>query len=148
MHQHKTASLFLYRSDDVEPGGSAPKRCSLLTLVFSTVALSVLLFFIGASVAQAQELITPIPSNQLLDATPAQSQAIERLRQRPTTQSLDLVHVDVGALRGDSVRLSIPSTTPLTLTKRNEDMRSPSDFTWYGTLTGVPGQATLVVHDG
>jgi len=98
--------------------------------------------------AEAQELITPIPANQLLDATPAQTQMIQRLRQRPTTQSLDLVHVDIGALRGDTMRVSIPNTPTLMLAKRNEDIRSPSDFTWYGTLSGVPGQATLVVHDG
>jgi hypothetical protein len=36
----------------------------------------------------------------------------------------------------------------LTLTKRSEDVRSPEDFTWYGTLTDVPGQATLVVRNG
>jgi len=30
----------------------------------------------------------------------------------------------------------------------HEDIRSPSDFTWYGTLTGIPSQATLVVHEG
>src|ERR1700730_18044370 len=101
----------------------------------------------GASAAEAQELITPIPSIQLRPTTD-QSQAIEKIRQRPTSQSMDLVRVNVDALRGDTTRLSIPNTPALTLSKRSEDIRSPNDFTWYGTLSGVPGQATLVVHDG
>ena len=100
------------------------------------------------SVAQAPELVTPLPSNQLTGPTPAQSTAIDRLRQRPTTQSLNLVTVNIDALRGDTTRLSVPSMPALTLSKGSEDVRSPTDFTWHGTLSGVPGQATLVVHDG
>jgi hypothetical protein len=98
--------------------------------------------------AQAPELVIPIPSNQLTDATPAQSTAINRLRQRPTTQTLSLVTVNINALHSDSTRVSVPSMPALTLSRGSEDVRSPTDFTWHGTLSGVPGQATLVVHDG
>jgi hypothetical protein len=131
--------------------------CSLLTLCCRSVrkrpalpllTLLTLLLFIGGARAQVPELFTPIPANQLLAATPDQNQAIEKIRLRPTTQSLDLVQVDVGALRGDSTRLSIPNAPALTLSRRSEDVRSPGDFTYYGTLSGVPGQATLVVRDG
>jgi hypothetical protein len=118
------------------------------TVVPRLLALYTLLFLTGASGAQAQELITPIPSNQLRDATPGQTQALERIRQRHTTQSLDLARVDVNALHGNTVRLSMPNNPSLTLSKNREDIRSPTDFTYYGTLSGVPGQATLVVHDG
>jgi hypothetical protein len=118
------------------------------TLVMPLLVLYTLLFLTVASAAQAQELITPIPSNQLRDATPAQTQAIERIRQRPTTQSLDLARVDVNALHGDTVRLSIPNNPSLTISRSREDIRSPGDFTYYGTPSGVPGQATLVVHGG
>jgi hypothetical protein len=114
----------------------------------SFLMVCALLFLTGASVAQGQELFTAIPSNQLRDATPAQTEAIERLRQRPTTQSLDLVQANVNALRGDTTQLSIPNSPLRTLSKRSEDIRSASDFTWHGTLSDVPGQATLVVHDG
>jgi hypothetical protein len=112
------------------------------------LAISILLLLSAEAMAQIPELLTPVPANRLLAATPDQNQAIEKLRQRPTTQSLDLVQVDVGALRGDSMLLSIPNAPAVTLSKRSEDVRSPSDFTYYGALSGVPGQATLVVHDG
>jgi hypothetical protein len=102
----------------------------------------------GTSAAQAQELFKVLPSNQLQDATPVQNEAIQKLRQRPTTQSLDLVQVDVNALRGDTTQLAIPNSPLRTLSKRSADVTSPNNFTWHGTLTGVPGQATLVVHDG
>jgi peptidyl-Asp metalloendopeptidase len=98
--------------------------------------------------AQTPELVTAIPSNQLTDATPAQTAAIDRLRQRPTTQALSLVTVNIDALHRDTIRLGIPSMPTLTLSRGNEEFRSPTDFTWHGTLSGVPGQATLVVHDG
>ncbi|WP_164712231.1 PAN domain-containing protein [Methylobacterium currus] len=108
--------------------------------------LALCLFFMGSFVAHAQELFSPLPANQLQDATPAQQQAIEKLRQRATTQSLDLVRVDINALRNDSLQVSVPNAASFKIDKRNEETRSPGDFTWYGTLSGVPGQATLIVH--
>jgi peptidyl-Asp metalloendopeptidase len=110
-------------------------------------ALYTLLPLPGPAMAQTPELVTAVPSNQLTDATPAQTRAIDRLRNRPTTQSLSLVTVDVDALRGDTAQLSIPNNRSLTLSKSSQDVRSPTDFTWHGTLSDVPGQATLVVHD-
>src|SRR5262249_33911260 len=91
---------------------------------------------------------TPIPPNQLTAATTAQTSAIARLRQRPTTQALSLVTVNTDALQDNSTQISIPSMATLMLSRRNEELRSPTDFTWYGTLSGGPGQAILVVHDG
>ena len=102
----------------------------------------------GQVMAQTPELVTAIPSNQLTDATPAQTSAINRLRQRKTTLDLSLVTVNIDALRGNDMRVSVPSMPTLTLSKRKEDVSSPTDFIWYGTLSDVPGQATLVVHDG
>jgi hypothetical protein len=110
---------------------------------------TLLILLAGNAIAQPQELITPIPSDRLTAATPAQTSAINRIRQRPTTQSLSLVTVNVDSLRGDTAQLTIPNLPSLTLFKRSEDTRSPTDFTWHGTLSGVPsGQATLVVHNG
>ena len=55
--------------------------------------------------AQTPELVTAVPSNQLTDATPAQTTAINRLQQRPTTQALSLVTVNIDALHSDTVRV-------------------------------------------
>ena len=123
----------------------ARPRSSLFALPLMVCAV---LALTGTSAAQAQELFKVLPSNQLQDATPVQNEAIQKLRQRPTTQSLDLVLVDVNALRGDTTQLAIPNSPLRTLSKRSADVTSPNNFTWHGTLTGVPGQATLVVHDG
>jgi predicted PurR-regulated permease PerM len=85
----------------------ARPRSSLFALPLMVCAL---LALTGTTAAQAQELFKVLPSNQLQDATPVQNEAIQKLRQRPTTQSLDLVQVDVNALRGDTTQLAIPNS--------------------------------------
>jgi hypothetical protein len=100
------------------------------------------------AIGQTLELLTAVPSNHLVDPSPTQSKAIERLQKRPTTEKLTLVTVNIDALKGDTARLNVPSIATLSLSKRSEDVRSPSDFTWYGTLSEALGQATLVVHNG
>jgi hypothetical protein len=58
------------------------------------------------------------------------------------------VTVNIDALHDNATQISIPSVATLMLSRRNEEVRSPTDFTWYGTVSGGPGQAILVVHDG
>src|SRR5262249_436024 len=138
-------AIAISRLKSIRPSRWWPSDCRAVVV---GVALScALLLLPGLAKAQAPELVTPLPSNQLTDATPAQTAAINRLRPRPTTQSLSLVTGHVDALRGESAQLSVPNIPSLTLSKRREDVRSPTDFTWHGTLSGLPGQATLVVHD-
>jgi peptidyl-Asp metalloendopeptidase len=98
--------------------------------------------------AQAPELITPLAANRLAAATPDQTQRIDQIRSRPTTASTELVDINIDALRGDSTRVSIPNGQTLTLSRRNMEVRTANDFTWSGSLSGGPGQATFVVHDG
>src|SRR6516225_6243767 len=88
------------------------QRCSLWCAIV-VLALSTFSFLPGSAMAQAPELLTELPSNQLRAATPDQTAMIDKLRQRPTTQSLNLVRVDINALRGESVRLSIPNSPAL-----------------------------------
>src|SRR5262249_15631633 len=83
-----------------------------------------------------------------LRADAAQAQRIDQFRQRPTTQSLSLVRIDLDALRGNEVRITMPDARTLTVSGRAQDQKSASDFTWVGGLPGVPGQATLVVRNG
>jgi hypothetical protein len=77
----------------------------------------VLILVAGRAAAQPLELVTPIPSNRLTDAIPAQTSALERVRQRPTTQTLGLVTVNIDALRGSAPQLTIPNLPTLTLSK-------------------------------
>src|SRR5262249_39217750 len=109
-----------------------------------------------ASVAQgivqtsvAPELFTPLPARQTAEMRPEQTQRVDLIKQRPTTASVTLLHVNTNALMGESTRMSLlPEAKTLSFSKTNVETRSAKDFTWYGTLSGVPGQAILVVHDG
>lgn len=107
-----------------------------------------LILFADFAMAQTKDLFRPVPATTLSEAPSAQLAIVEKLKQRPTTESLELVDVDVGALRGDSVKLAAPNMAAMIVTKQNQETRSNEDFTWYGTLAGTTGQATLVVHDG
>jgi peptidyl-Asp metalloendopeptidase len=98
--------------------------------------------------AQSPELITPLAASRLATATPDQTQRIDQIRSRPTTASTELVDINIDALRGDSARLSIPNGQTLTLSKLSIDVRATNDFTWSGSSSGSPGNATFVVHDG
>jgi hypothetical protein len=121
---------------------------SRMYIIVAGLSLCALLPLSHPAMSQAAELVVPVPSNHLADPSPAQTRAIERLQKRNTTDEMRLVTVNVEALKGESTLLSVPSMTTLALSKRSEDIRSPTDFTWYGTLSEAPGQATLIVRNG
>jgi hypothetical protein len=98
--------------------------------------------------AEGPELFTPLPADQLKDMCPVHTQRVDQIKQRPTTASVTLVRVDADALKGDSTRMSLPEARTLNFSKSHIETRSANDFTWFGALSGVPGQATFVVHDG
>ena len=98
--------------------------------------------------AEHPDLFTPLLTNQL-EISPAQTQRINLKKQRPTTESVTLVRVDADTLKSDSIRTSLPGgAKTLSFSKSNIEMRSVNDFTWFGALSGVPGKAIFVVHDG
>ena len=121
------------------------------TGVLRAALLISVLFLCGAN-AMAQpgprELFIPVPQAQLSAAAPDQSQRVSLLRQRPTTKSLDLVRIDLGALQGDSAKLTLPSSRTLTFSKQSVEATGGTNFIWHGTLSEVPGTATLVVRNG
>jgi len=106
--------------------------------------------FLGTSMAYAQspEIFIPLPADQLRDVPPSQAKIIDKIKQRRTTASVTIVRVDINALRGDSTRMSLPDAKALTFSKRNIEARSEHDFTWLGSLSGIPGNSTMIVHDG
>jgi len=123
------------------------------TQPIKTTGLALFALFISISAppmvyGAGTELFTPLPADQLRDLRPVQTQRIDQIKQRPTTASVTLVRVDANALKGDSTRMSLPETKTLTFSKSNIETRSAKDFTWFGTLSGVPGKATFVVRDG
>jgi hypothetical protein len=119
----------------------------VMTVLF-LLMLSIVGLYPATASAQAPDLVIPLTASDLAATTPDQSQRIDQIRRRPTTASTELVRVNVDALRGDSTRLSIPNGPTLTFSKRGMDVRTDNDFTWSGSLAGVPGQGILVVRNG
>jgi hypothetical protein len=98
--------------------------------------------------AQARDLFVPIPANERSAATAEQRQRVAQLRQLPTTKSLELVRIDTATLQDNSARLTMPDQKALVFSKQSVDAQGAANFIWHGTLSNVPGSATLVVHDG
>lgn len=98
--------------------------------------------------AQGSELFMPIHADQLRDMPPAQTQRVDQIKQRPTTASVTIVHVNPNALKDDSTRMTLPGGRTLTFSKRNLEARSEKDFTWNGTPADLPANATIIVRDG
>jgi hypothetical protein len=96
--------------------------------------------------AQAAPLFMPVPEPRAAMLS-EHNQAIEHLKHLPTTKSLNLVRLNLDALQQPTVELNLRSDVRSTAIKRKIDKRSDTQFTWYGQLTDVPGDAILVVHD-
>ena len=93
-------------------------------------------------------MLTPVPNNNIADATPAQAQRLAQIKSRPTTESVQLLNLNTAALHSNSARLVVSGNETLTFERRNLDALNDKDFTWSGVLPGVEGEATIVVHDG
>src|SRR5574341_1835846 len=78
--------------------------------------------------------------------SPEHNQVLEYLKQLPTTKSFDLVRLNLDALQQPTVELNLRSDVRSTASMRKIDKRSETQFTWYGQLTDIPGDAILVVH--
>src|SRR5882757_1448928 len=94
----------------------------------------------GRASAQTQPLFTPLPESA---ATPAQAGYLRTLQQKPTTSSLQLVRVNLGALQGDTTIIPLPDLGPMQALRRKTIVRGASDFTWIGDMQGTGGQAIL-----
>ncbi len=112
--------------------------------IFQGLSL-VLALFIMVS-AQAEPLFLPAPSSRAADLMPAQNQLVDQLMKQKTTKSISLVRINLNALKRDEVDLSLRADVSAKVTKKRIDKRSETDFTWYGQLSDVPGDAVLVVH--
>lgn len=101
----------------------------------------------NGALAQSSTLLTPLPQNQLRDASPAQAGYLRVLQDKKTTGSLRLVQVDIGALDAKTVGIPLADGRVLQVDGVRKTTRSASDFSWFGTLPNG-GSATLVVQNG
>lgn len=121
---------------------------SARSLVLYAAALFALLLVESCAQAEPPDLIAPLPSNRLAEASAAQAQMIARLERRPTTKSIGVVHIDTKALRAKGVRVILPNARKLTVTTQSLDARGETDMTWTGTIAEPPGVVTLVIRGG
>ena len=99
----------------------------------------------AARAGQLFQQVAPAAANAL----PADQQAsIDRIRNLPTTASVQVVTIDLNALGDATTTMALPDAREITATTTRRDVRGDRDYTWYGTLAGTPGEAILVVHDG
>src|SRR5262245_42367174 len=119
----------------------------LLPRIIALAALTLSIALLPATLrAQNPELVAPMSAASAADTTPDQIQRLDQIRQRPSTASATLVRINVDALRGDNTQVSVAEGRTLVFSKRSMDIRTDRDFTWSGSLVGVPGDATLVVR--
>jgi hypothetical protein len=98
--------------------------------------------------ALAADLFLPAPQTREAAMAPEQRQMLTTLEKQKTTKSMRLVNINLDSLKEPTVTLGLRAGLTVQAARKNMEKRSETDFTWYGTLSEVPGAATLVVRDG
>src|SRR5262249_48106876 len=98
------------------------------------------------------QLFAPLANNLFADATPDQNRQLDQIRSSVTTQSVDLGRINQNGLKGNQLRITLPSAETFDLSKTEAIPRTDQDFTWSGSVAATPGKvvatATFVVHNG
>lgn len=121
-----------------------PAKCA------TRLALTIISLFVGLLPAGAQtvELLVPVPNNRIVNATPEQERRIAQLRKQPTTKDLQLVRINVAALQGDKVTVTLSDQKKLNFNRQSTEKKDETNFIWHGRIAELPATATLVVHNG
>jgi hypothetical protein len=98
----------------------------------------------AGATAGARALFTPAPSSAPKRLS-QQDRRIEPIKQRPTTESADLIRIDVGLLRRCSTHDSSPNERNLTF--NNGRLECGKDHFRVGLISGT-GHGSFVIHDG
>jgi hypothetical protein len=161
---HPTAaSCFMtpWRQRAIPEGRARPAKVRGSGLV-TLLALPGLVFLAGGAMAQTQEISRPILSSGLRDATPVPTQATEKLRQLPPTESrLDAAYLppieSIGI--GSDIRPFLASGVPSDLTRAAlrrawstdpaiRDFIGLSENSWdFNVRDGVPGFGSPTTDD-
>jgi hypothetical protein len=126
------------------------------------LALPALFFLTGGAMTEAQELLAPVLSPQPRGATSAATQGIEKLRQRPITQSpRDTASLPlIGSISaGSDIRPFLSASVPADVTRAAlrrawsvdpaiRDFIGLSENSWdFNAASGVPGFGSLTAED-
>jgi hypothetical protein len=104
--------------------------------------------------AWAQSVFTEVESARNLDAFPARSAAIDRIKSDRATRSMSIVRIDADLLRGSvnrSVELNVRSNLKLDAHAQAVEPLNEGRFVWKGEISGgsLPdGTATIVINGG
>lgn len=102
----------------------------------------------SCAVAAGNALFHPAPVLMQQDVRSLHANRLDQIKKEPTTAKAKLVVIDVNALRGDSIDITLDSGTVLTYVKTRIETNNRGSFTWYGDLPDKQGSAILVVNKG
>lgn len=77
-----------------------------------------------------------------------QTPSIERIRNQPTTAILQAVTINLDALQDSTTSLALPDAQSIGVVEVKREIKSATDYIWYGALAGNAGRAIFVVRGG
>lgn len=108
--------------------------------------LGLILVLLFSASAMAAQLFLPVVETKGIEPQSQKNLLVEQLKAQKTTKSLSLYRINLDALKQDNVELSLRGDVSARAKKQRVDKRSDTDFTWYGQLSDVPGDAVLVIR--
>ena len=101
-----------------------------------------------SAVAAGNALFHPAPASIQADGMSLHANRLDRIKKEPTTGKAKLVVIDINALRGDSIDITLDSGEVLTYVRSRIETNNKGSFTWHGDLADKQGSAILVVNKG
>ncbi|MEI7866325.1 MAG: hypothetical protein WCI11_00430 [Candidatus Methylumidiphilus sp.] len=80
-----------------------------ILLIFMCIQVGI----VGITPAYAKdpELFSPLSVRALSSADEVQNKFVDQIKQNPTTESINLVNLDINALSGNTTRMSLPNSS-------------------------------------
>lgn len=95
------------------------------------------------------DLFIPVEKGKIVEPSPEQSRRLQRLRDLPTTQSVQVLRVNPAAVLGNELMIPIENDQRLVLSRTGGEVRDPKNISWTGVVRGEQrGSATLVTRNG
>jgi hypothetical protein len=121
------------------------KRYLLPGLLFT----SLLYDCFDASAQSMTELFSPIESKKSSDLDAEQLHRFEKIRDLPTTESLEVLHVNTDAKIGSELKIPMPGGKKVTIVRNGGETIDSGNFTWTGAVQGEDfASASLIARDG
>ncbi len=126
---------------------SSVSHCKRAMYVYLN-GLALSLIPVAGAFAAGNALFHPAPASIQADGTSLHANRLDRIKKEPTTRKAKLVVIDINALHGDSIDITLDSGEVLTYVRSRIETNSQGSFTWYGDLPDKQGSAIFVVNKG